>query len=252
MLLAIDAGNTDIKFGIHDSGAWLGIWRVPTSDLINAADATSWMLDNIKQAVIEGKIDSVAAVSVVPSVNRVIDGVSQKLTGKEAFFVSPASVQSLQVFYKPSGSLGADRLASALGALAQFTAPLIVLDFGSATTIDVITGEGFLGGAILPGVRMQMESLFRRTEQLPEVGLAFPPNAIGSSTEHCIQSGILFGHLAAVEGMIDRFTGALKEKPTVVATGGLSHLFIGTTSKIHHFVSALTLDGVVKALGDGG
>jgi type III pantothenate kinase len=248
MLLAIDAGNTDVKFGIHDNGAWLTIWRVPTSLNVRADDVAASVLENIKQAGISGVIDSVGAVSVVPHVNSVIDDVSRKLTEREAFFVSPASVQTIKVFYKPTGSLGTDRLATALGALAQFTAPLIVLDFGSATTIDVITREGFLGGAILPGMRMQMESLFRRTAQLPEVDLAFPSNVIGSSTVHCIQSGIMFGHLAAVEGMIDRFTRELKENTTVVATGGLSPLLIGATEKIHHFVSTLTLDGVVAAM----
>jgi type III pantothenate kinase len=241
MLLAIDVGNTDTKLGLSDGSNWLGIWRRPTH---GEGDLASWLSQNMAEAGIEGSITAAACVSVVPDLDGMIIELSRALTGSEPRFLRAAEV-SLKIYYQPPNSLGADRIANVLGALKQYPAPVIAVDFGTATTLDVCSQDGILGGAILPGVKLQITSLAQGTSKLPEVDAIIPESTIGQSTASAIQSGVVLGHVAAVEGLVARAQNELGVPATVLGTGGLSHLFIGLTPAIHHFMPQLTLDGVL-------
>jgi type III pantothenate kinase len=248
MRLAIDVGNTDTKFGLADGEEWLGIWRRPTHDGCDANQIVDWLANNVNEAGLPLQVQEAACVSVVPEIESVICDVAKSVTGLEPVFLRPALVTRVKVLYEPADSLGPDRLANALGALKEFAAPVIVVDFGTATTLDVCSEEGFLGGAILPGVKLQLESLAQGTSKLSEVEARVPPLAIGRSTKDSLQSGVVLGHVAAVEGLILRMQKELPKPATVIGTGGLSHLFIGATESIHHFVPQLTLQGVLTIL----
>lgn len=247
MLLAIDIGNTDIKFGVKDGNEWRAVWRRPTSD---RSSTSRWLKDCLAGASLSAKaVDAVMAASVVPPANERINQACNTLFHVEPEFLKfekdgGAAYHGLKISYDPPQSLGVDRLANVIGALEGFQAPLIVIDFGSATTLDVVEGYAFIGGAILPGMRLQAKCLGRGTSQLPEISLDVPPHAVGRSTLEAIQSGIVLGHVSAVEGLVARIAKELAEPPTVIATGGLSHFLIGATETIHHFVPNLTLEGI--------
>lgn len=245
MLLAIDAGNTDTKFGVHDDNSWVAVWRKPTSEL---ADLDSWLREQFAQAQLGADFEFAACASVVPSAESSIAAGVKNAFGQEVQFLRSTMDFGLEVRYEPPESVGIDRLMNCLGASRQFPAPLVVIDFGSATTFDVVRDGRFLGGAILPGLELQAEMLSKGTAQLQEVPLEIPQFGIGNSTVLALQSGLVFGHIGAVEGIVARIRGELGEEPTMVATGGLSHLFIGATEAIQHFVPYLTLEGVAVAV----
>lgn len=244
MLLAIDVGNTDTKFGVHHNGTWMAVWRRATQ-ADDAEILTAWLTECFSRAEIAFGVEGVACASVVPGRDASIAALGREAFGKEVFFLTAETVHGLEIAYDPPESLGADRIANALGALAQYPPPLVVIDFGSATTFDVVVDRRFVGGAILPGVALQIQSLVGGTAQLPSIPLSMPVSAIGGSTVGSLQSGIVLGHVGAVEGLARRISAELEAKPTVIATGGLSHLFIGATEAIDHFVPMLTLDGIV-------
>ena len=248
MLLAIDVGNTDTKFGVSDGNTWT-VWRKPTNDLSDAGEWLSHQFSNTPTLQpLNASILKVGCACVVPSVEQTITNVAKTLFRQEVLFLRATMPFGLKVDYDPPESLGADRFANCLGALKQFSPPIIVVDFGSATTFDVVQENMYIGGAIMPGVKMQAEMLARGTSQLPEAPLIVPDSAIGASTEQAIQAGIVFGHVGAVEGILARIQTECANCATVVATGGLSHLFIGATEAINHFVPNLTLDGIAAAL----
>jgi len=251
MLLAIDVGNSDTKFGFSNGHEWLGVWRRPTHPPGDASQIAQWLGDNLSKAGIPLQVERVACVSVVPENEQLITDLSSLVNGKEPVFLHAGLIPSLKIFYEPQDSVGADRLANVLGALKQYPAPLIVVDFGTATTLDVCSEEGFLGGAILPGVKLQIASLAQRTSKLSEVEATAPQSAIGQSTTAAVQSGVVLGHVAAVEGLIAKIQKELPLPATVLGTGGLAHLFMGQTPAIHHFVPQLTLEGALSLLGEG-
>jgi type III pantothenate kinase len=168
--------------------------------------------------------------------------------GTELRFLSGGQSVGLAVKYDPPGSVGADRLANALGALETYAAPLIVVDFGTGTNFDVVDAEGaYVGGAIMPGVLVGSEALFRKAAKLPHVqGLALtvPPRAIGGNTVESLQSGIVLGYAAAIDGLVERMKAELSAECRVISTGGLGSMFQGVCKTIQHFEPNLTLDGL--------
>jgi type III pantothenate kinase len=204
----------------------------------------------LEQAQIPGEIHAVACCSVVPAWDPTLRRLARLLCDADIFFLRTGDQVGVKVNYDPPSSLGADRVANVLGALKQHKPPVIVIDFGSATTLDVITDAGFVGGAILPGVAIQAEAISRRAAQLPKVPLSVPHKVIANNTMEALQAGIILGHVSAIEGLVARIKQELGTPATVVATGGLSHLFMGATPAIHHFVPQLTLDGIAAAYHD--
>jgi len=244
MLLAIDVGNTDTKFGLSDGKTWT-VWRRSTDDMV---DVERWLDAMFAGAKLSLDVDRAGCASVVPRVDNLVAGAVRNLFKQDLFFLRPEVDLGIKVRYNPPETLGADRLANCLGAVKQFSAPIIIVDFGSATTFDVVRDHTFIGGAIMPGVKLQLAQLARSTAKLQVVKLLMPKEAIGTSTEEAIQSGIVLGHIGAVEGIIARMQAECANCATVVATGGLSHLFMGATESISHFVPNLTLDGIAAAL----
>jgi type III pantothenate kinase len=248
MRLAIDVGNSDTKFGFHLNGQWAGVWRRPTALVEDPQELADWLASTASGAGLPMEIEAVACVSVVPEKDAVIQGVAPLISGKEAVFLRPLEVTGLKLLYNPPESIGADRIANILGALKQYQAPLIVVDFGTATTLEVCSEEGFIGGAILPGVKLQLESLGSGTSKLPEIEPIPMERAIGQDTRESILSGVVLGHVAAIEGLIARTQSELTKPATVLGTGGFAHLFMGATQGIQHYVPQLTLEGALSIL----
>lgn len=250
MLLTIDAGNTNIVFGIFD-GARLGErWRLATvrdrtADELRVLASRLFAESGLDVAQVTGVVLS----SVVPPLTGTITGMAQEAFGVETLVVD-ASNAGLRVCYQPPEDVGADRLVNGLAVLDRYGGagrPIIVLDFGTATTFDVISAAGdYVGGVICPGVEISADALFQRAARLPRVDVRRPAQIIGTSTTGSMQSGLYFGYVAMVEGLVARLRAALGAgRPAVtVATGGLAAAVAAETGAIDHVDPDLTLHGL--------
>ena len=224
MLLAIDIGNTNIVIGgIRDDKivfeARIATERVKTSDQYGAEIKNMLALFDVKPADIDDCIIS----SVVPPVfNSVYTGVV-KLTGKQPMVVGPGIKTGLNIHMDTPSQVGSDRIVIAVAALAEYEPPLTLLDMGTATTIEVVDkGNIYLGGCIIPGVRLSLEALTSRAAQLPGIQLDKPKRVIGKNTVDCMRSGVMYGAAAMIDGMIERVEEELGSSTTVGATGGMA------------------------------
>jgi type III pantothenate kinase len=248
MLLAIDAGNTNIVFAVYDGAKRMGLWRCKT-ETSRTADEYTVFLAQLFPAADLG-LDSITDViisSVVPDANMNLRRLCEKTFGCQARFVGTNDVLvKLKINLNKPEELGADRIVNAVAVLSHHHCPAIVVDFGTATTFDVINGKGeYCGGAIATGVNLSMEALHRAAAKLPKIAVGRPESVIGRDTIGAMQSGVYWGYISMVEGMIARITDELGEKPFVIATGGLSSLFAGGTDKINLIDEELTLRGLV-------
>lgn len=249
MLLAIDAGNTNVTFAVY-AGTRLRIhWRISTQTGRTADEYTS-LLDTLfgHERITFADIDDVVIASVVPGATSDLTRLSMKSFGCEPLIVNASLPMGITVAYQPAADVGADRLVDAVAALAKYgPAPLIVVDFGTATTFNALgAGDVYLGGAILPGVSLAWDSLFSHAARLSAVPRELPPHAIGASTTHALQSGMTYGLAALVDGMVGRFREEMSA-PTcpVVATGGHAADFLRMVqSSVTHIDPLLTLDGL--------
>ena len=220
MLLAIDIGNSNITLGGIQEGEILFEARLAT-DATKTSDEYG--------VEIKDMLDLFGAIvaSVVPPVfNSVRNGIV-KLTGKEPMVVGPGIKTGINILLEDPGATGADLIAAAVAAVDAYPTPLTVVDMGTATTIAVIDdGNAFLGGAVLPGLRISAEALSSRASLLPGIQLERPRRAIGKNTVECMQSGLMFGAAAMVDGLIDRMEAELGRPTTVVATGGVARFVV--------------------------
>lgn len=229
MLLAIDIGNTNIVIGGIDDGgkiafeARIATDRIKTSDQYGAEIKSMLSLFDIKPRDVADCIIS----SVVPPVfNSVRTGV-MKVTGKAPMVVGPGLKTGLNIQMDTPSQVGSDRIVIAVAALAEYEPPLTLLDLGTATTIEVVgKGSTYLGGCIIPGVRISLEALTSRTAQLPGISLDRPKKVIGKNTVDCMRSGIMYGTAAMLDGMLDRVEEELGFSTTVVATGGMAQFIV--------------------------
>jgi type III pantothenate kinase len=263
MLLVIDVGNTETVLGIFDDGGRLSAhWRL-SSTIHRTADECRIMLrmwaeeKGLKLSEVDGAVIS----SVVPS----LTGIFIEMT-RQAFSIDPVQVTSqtdsgLVIQIESPETLGADRICNAVGGMARFGGPLVVVDFGTATTFDVVSEAGaYLGGAIVLGLKTSALELHRVAAKLPKVDLAFPPSVIGKNTETSMQSGILWGTVAMADGMIERIMNETGWKSArVVGTGGLAGIIQEKSKRIERVEPFLTLEGmriiyhrVVKTKKQGG
>ncbi len=224
MLLAIDIGNTNIVIGGIEADkilfeARIATERVKTSDQYGAEIKNMLALFDVKPADIDDCIIS----SVVPPVfNSVYTGVV-KLTGKQPMVIGPGIKTGLNIHMDTPSQVGSDRIVIAVAALAEYEPPLTLLDMGTATTIEVVDkGNTYLGGCIIPGVRLSLEALTSRAAQLPGIQLDKPKRVIGKNTVDCMRSGVMYGAAAMIDGMIERVEEELGSSTTVVATGGMA------------------------------
>lgn len=228
MLLAIDIGNTNIVIGgIKDDQiafeARIATDHIKTSDQYGVEIKNILSLFDVKPSDIEGCIIS----SVVPPVfNSVRTGVI-KVIGKAPMVVGPGIKTGLNIQMDTPSQVGSDRIVVAVAALAEYKPPLILMDMGTATTLEVVgEGNSYLGGCIIPGVRISLDALTSRTAQLPGIRLDRPKRVIGKNTIDCMRSGIMYGTAAMMDGMLDRLEEELGAKATVVATGGMAQFIV--------------------------
>ena len=224
MILAIDIGNTNIVVGCIDKEKIYFIERLSTvrtkTELEYAIDLKT-VLDiyHIKRTDIEGCIIS----SAVPQITNVAKLAAEKILKKEVLVLGPGVKTGLNIMLDNPGEMGADRVADAVAALTYYPVPLVIVDMGTATTVSVVDEKKrYLGGMILPGVRVSLDALISRASQLSGISIEEPKKLIGKNTVDCMKSGILYGNAAAVDGIIDRIEEELGKKVTAIATGGMS------------------------------
>ena len=222
MILAVDIGNSNIVLGCFDENEILFEDRLSTDREATVLEyaviiKTSLEMHKLEYEQITGAIIS----SVVPSVTENVQQAVYRLTGQQAMVVGPGVKTGLNILLDDPKQLGSDRVADAVGAIGEYPCPLIIVDMGTATTISVIDrNKSFLGGMIIPGLQVSLDSLANRTSQLPHVSLDEPKKVIGTNTVDCMKSGIIYSTAGSIDGAIDRIEQELGESCTVVSTGG--------------------------------
>ncbi len=248
MLLAIDIGNTNITLGGYYESELRFVSRLATERNITA-DQYAVQLSGVIGLYGYGADDFEDAVisSVVPSAGSAIAQAVKTITGKAPLVIGPGVKTGLNIKIDNPAQLGADLAAGAVGALGKYKLPCIIVDMGTATTLSVIDKNGaFLGGAIAAGIRSTLDALTSNTTQLPSIYIEAPKSVIGKNTVECMQSGLVVGAAAMLEGLIDRIENELSEKTTVVATGGLAHLVVSHCRRDIVIDDNLLLDGLYK------
>lgn len=248
MLWAIDVGNTHTVIGLRRDDAWRALWRLPTQpEATEDSLAADWFA-LCGAAGLPFEAQGAIVASVVPQLDPSIARLAQAYWGIKAIFLTGGASVGMEVRYRPPEAVGADRIANALGALSLATPPLVVVDFGTATTLDVISADGaYLGGAILPGPQLALEALVGRTAKLPSTHLRVSPSVIGATTDESLRSGLVRGTGAAIEGLIAQIREELGSPVTVLATGGLAEMFAPVCPSIAEVCPELTLNGLLVA-----
>ncbi len=250
MLLAIDVGNTNIVLGVFDGDHLTVSWRLLTLRE-RTADEVGLMVTGLfaHQKIALAKIDAIVMSSVVPPLTPIMLGMARRYFGREALVVDPATNAGMPILYENPTEVGADRIANSIAAYERYgretRVPLIVADLGTATTFDCVTAEGqYLGGVICPGPQIAAEALFQRAARLPRVDVRKPSHAIGHTTVGAIESGLFYGYLGMVEGLVKRITDELGGRATAIATGGLAPLIAPETSIFAAVEPDITLVGL--------
>jgi type III pantothenate kinase len=246
LLLTIDAGNSNTVFGVHDGAELRAHWRL-TTRREQTADEYGVLVRNLfdGSGVEPRQIEGVALASVVPPLTPVLIELSRQYLGQEPLVVEPGVKTGMPILYEPPGDVGADRIVNGVAAVAQYGAPVVVVDFGTATTFDVVTRKGeYAGGVICPGVGISADALFQRAARLPRVDVRNPGRVIGRSTVASIQAGLYFGYAAMVEGIIARIRAEMGVPVRVVATGGLASALAPDLPSIEAVDPVLTLTGL--------
>jgi type III pantothenate kinase len=248
LLLAIDVGNTNTVFALYRERQALGQWRISTvrertADEYAAALTQLMALKGFGQE----DIGAAAIASVVPQALTPLKSMCQEFFDCTAKVVGENLGVGIQITIDNPREVGADRLVNAVAAHGRYRGPLIVVDFGTATTFDVVDGDGrYCGGVIATGINLSLEALHRAAAQLPRVAVERPPQVIGSSTVTAMQSGVYWGYVSMVEGVVARIKAEFGEPMKVIATGGLAGLFAGATEVIEHVDRDLTMAGLVE------
>jgi type III pantothenate kinase len=249
MLLAIDSGNTNIVFALFDGDEIKGEWRSSTDTNRTADEFGVWLNQLMAmQGIDRSQVDSCIIASVVPAVMFTLKQLCRRYFGKEALVVGDEGVRlGIEVLLDRPEEVGADRLVNAVAAHQYYRGPLIVIDFGTATTFDVVDGAGnYCGGAIAPGINLSLEALHAAAAKLPRVAIGRPKQVIGKATVPAMRSGVYWGYVGLIEGLVRRISDEFGEKMTIVATGGLAPLFAEATEVIDHLHSDLTLRGLLE------
>ncbi len=249
MLLAIDAGNTNIVFAVHDGERIRGQWRASTSDARTADEHLVWLSNLMAfDGLGPADVDRAILSTVVPLARSGLESLCRRFFGCEAMVVGDPGVKlPLEVLIERPSEVGADRLVNAVAAHTTYGGPLVVVDFGTATTFDIVDGSGnYAGGVIAPGINLSMRALHMAAAQLPDVAVERPASVIGKSTVGAMQSGVFWGYVALVEGLVSRVRAEFGAPMKIVATGGLAPVFRAGTDLIEHEDPDLTIRGLVE------
>ncbi|AIQ15334.1 MULTISPECIES: type III pantothenate kinase [Paenibacillus] len=247
MMLAVDIGNTNIVLGVYRQRELLHHFRLNTARQ-STVDEYGVLIHNLfsMSGLSVKDIEGVIISSVVPPLVQVIVEMCVKYIGKDPLLVGPGIKTGLNLRYENPREVGADRIVNAVAAIEQYKCPLVVVDFGTATTFDCIdAGANYLGGAIVPGLGISTEALYQRASKLPRIELEKPKKVIGRNTVHAMQAGIIFGYAGQVEGIVRRIKLEMNAPVLkVIATGGLAPLIAGETDCIDEVNPMLTLEGL--------
>ena len=246
MLLAIDAGNSNITLAVFDNETLLIHWRL-TTNVERTSDEYGLEVRSLFQlAELNLKdVEAIVIASVVPVLNLTLTRLAEVYFKLTPVFVDHTTRTGLPIVYDPPSDLGADRIVDAVAAVAKYGAPCIVVDFGTATTFNAINAAGeFVGGAISPGLNTCSEALFSSAAKLPQVEFKQPARVIGSSTVLAMQSGLYHGYAGLVDGILGRMIGEFETVPRVIATGGLAHTIAKASQYISDIDDILTLEGL--------
>lgn len=247
MLLAVDIGNTNTVFALCEGEDIRAHWRISTDPRRTADEYSVWLLALFQQrGLTKDDISSVAIASVVPDAIFNLKTLTRQLIGKDPFVIGNGSVElDMKVLIDHPRELGADRLVNSYAAWHTHRTALIVVDFGTATTFDVVSVEGaYIGGVIAPGVNLSLQALQAAAARLYGVAIAHPEKVIGTNTTGAMQSGIYYGYLSMVEGIVARIAEELGSTPKVIATGGLAPLYAENSTIIDLVDDDLTIDGI--------
>lgn len=247
MILVVDVGNTNIVLGIYQGKELLHHFRISTSRQ-STVDEYGVLIHNLFQMskILVSEIEGVIVSSVVPPLVRVVEEMCLKYIKKNPLIVGPGIKTGLNLRYENPREVGADRIVNAVAAVEQYGGPLIVVDFGTATTFDCIDSQGnYLGGAIVPGIGIATEALVQRASKLPRVELEKPKKVIGRNTVHAMQAGIIYGYAGQVDGLVRRIKAEMEaDNVKVIATGGLAELIASESDSIDKIDALLTLEGL--------
>lgn len=246
MLLAIDIGNTNITLGLYQGKELGSRWRLATAYDHMPDEYGLQLIGLLEHAGHTAKdVTGICLASVVPPITSKIVETCRRYLDTDPLVVDAGVKTGVRVRYEDPRAVGADRIVDAVAVVRLYGTPACVVDFGTATTFDAISKNGdYLGGAIAPGIGIAAEALFQRTAKLPRVDLQKPPSVIGRNTVHSMQSGLLYGYVGLVEGMVARFGEELGPKMKVIATGGLADIVAQETKVIQLVAPWLTLDGL--------
>ena len=246
MLLAIDIGNSNMVLGVYRGRELLNHWRLVTQPE-RTVDEYGALIGQLAaaQGIGGDAIDAIIVSCVVPPMVGMIDELGRKLFGVKPLLVGPGLKTGMPILYDSPQDVGADRIANGVAAYDRFHAACIVIDFGTATTFDCVSDDGeYLGGLIAPGLGIAVEALFQRASKLPRVEVVCPASVIGRSTVHSIQSGIYYGYVGLVDGIVQRIRRETRVRARVVATGGVASLIAHESSVIEDVDEFLTLEGL--------
>ena len=248
MLLTIDAGNTNIGFALYDGDQQRGSWRCATDRRRTADEYAVWLTQLMALAKLApGDVDGAIIASVVPDATFNLTRLCKDQFGIKPLVIGDPAVElGIRVNTDRPEEVGADRLVNAVGAVARYPVPLVVLDFGTATTFDVVDAGGdYIGGVIAPGINLSMDALHMAAAKLPRIDIHPPASVIGRSTIPAMQSGVFYGYVGLIEGLIARIAKELGQQPSLIATGGLGKLFADHVPLIQAYDPELTLRGLL-------
>jgi len=250
MLLAIEQGNTNTLFAVHDGDSWIAQWRSATESTRTADEYAVWLSQLLAMSGLSLEhLDGCIISSVVPQSLFNLRNLSRRYLKVEPLVIGENADLGVAIRIEKPSEAGADRLVNAVGAHIVYPGPLIVIDSGTATTFDIVGADGgFEGGVIAPGINLSMQALHNAAAKLPRIAIQRPDRnrVVGTDTVSAMQSGVFWGYIALIEGLVSRIKDERGQHLTVVATGGVASLFEGATECIDHFDQDLTIRGLLE------
>jgi type III pantothenate kinase len=248
MLLAIEQGNTNTLFAVHDGGDWIAQWRTATESSRTADEYAVWLSQLLAMRGLSiSQLDGCIISSVVPQSIFNLRNLARRYLAVEPLVIGDNVDLGMTARITKASEAGADRLVNAIGAHLVYSGDLIVIDSGTATTFDVIAADGaFEGGAIAPGINLSLQALHEAAAMLPRIAIQRPDRVIGKDTVTNMQSGVFWGYVALIEGMVARIKAEWGKPMTVIGTGGVASLFEGATESIDRFDPDLTIRGLLE------
>jgi type III pantothenate kinase len=256
MLLVLDVGNTNTVLGVFEPkaaehgavhyGRLIANWRVSTTKT-QTVDEYGVLFRNLfaMSGLDVGSVQGAVVSSVVPPLDSTLREVCERYFHSRPLFIEPGVKTGMPVHYDNPAEVGADRIVNSVAAFEKFGGPCIVVDFGTATTFDVVSSKGeYMGGVITPGIGVSADALFERTARLPRVDIRKPPRVLATNTVNSVQSGLYYGYLGLIDGILERLIAELGDDVKVVATGGLASLMGGGSKYIREIDDLLTLEGL--------